>query len=91
MQRFVGKSTPKAPPPTVGDTTKVLQGRQGALDEKIKKLDLELFEYKKKIKVAKGTAQAALKQRAMAVIKRKKMLEKQRDSVRSICFVFYVA
>lgn len=79
MHRFVGKAAPKTPAPTVADTTKALQSRQSTLDDKIKQLDKELFEYKIKIKNSKGPAQAAIKQRAMAVLKRKKMLEKQRE------------
>lgn len=82
MHRFLGKAAPpKPPPPTLQDTSKALGAREANLDEKIRKLDKELFEYKKQIKNAKGAASANLKQRALAVLKRKRQLEKQRDQV----------
>jgi charged multivesicular body protein 5 len=86
MQRFVGKKAPTAPAPTLGDGVKMLEARGDTLEQRISKLDKELFEYKKQLKTAKGSAAANIKQRALNVLKRKKMLEKQRDSTAQQAF-----
>jgi len=74
-----GKS--KVPGPTLEDATKSVDGRVANIDEKIKKLEQELFAYKEKINKTRGPAQEALKQRAMRVLKQKKMYESQRDQM----------
>lgn len=86
MHRLIGKKAPEVPAPTLGDATKTLEARADTLDQRILKLDKELAVYKKQLKTAKGTAQAALKQRALGVLKRKKMLEKQRDGASQQAF-----
>ncbi len=48
--------------------------RGDTVDEKIKKLDAELFKYKEQIKRTRpGPAQEAVKARAMRLLKQKKM------------------
>jgi len=50
------------------------------VDEKIKKLDVELSRYKEQLKKTRpGPAQEAIKARAMRVLKQKRMYEGQRD------------
>lgn len=50
------------------------------MDEKIRKLDVELSRYKEQLKKTRpGPAQEAIKSRAMRVLKQKKMYEGQRD------------
>lgn len=58
MHRFVGKKKEKAPPTSLEDTSKRLEGRGDTIDAKIAKLDKELAGLKAKIKTAKGPAQA---------------------------------
>jgi charged multivesicular body protein 5 len=57
--------------------------RVAALDEKIRKLDIELNGYKEKMKKTReGTAlHTQLKQKALRVLKQKKMYEGQRDQI----------
>ncbi len=58
------------------DVVVVLQmnKRGDTVDEKIKKLDAELFKYKEQIKRTRpGPAQEAVKARAMRLLKQKKM------------------
>ena len=58
-----------------------LDSRSNTLDEKIRKLDAELLRYKEQLKRTKGPAQNAVKQRAMRILKQKKMYENQRESL----------
>jgi charged multivesicular body protein 5 len=61
--------------------------RGDTVDEKIKKLDAELFKYKEQIKRTRpGPAQEAVKARAMRLLKQKKMYEGQRDQLYSQTF-----
>jgi len=80
MHRFIGKKKPKAPVASLDEATAKMDGRIDSLDEKIAKLDAELLVYRKKLKTAKGSSAKAIKQRALGVLKRKKMYEKQRES-----------
>lgn len=86
MKRIFGAKKNLPPPPTLGDASAKLETRCTGLDEKIKKLEVELSGYKEKLKKARGPAQKTLKQRAMAVLKRKKMYEQQRDQSASASF-----
>lgn len=70
-----------APAPTLSDAGAKMDSRVAALDEKIKSLEQELSGYKEKMKRAKGPTLKTLRQRAMAVLKRKKMYEQQRDQL----------
>jgi charged multivesicular body protein 5 len=52
------------------------------LDEKIRALDKQLVDFKNQIKATRpGPAQERVKQRAMQVLKQKRMYEQQRDQV----------
>ncbi|CAE7759384.1 CHMP5 [Symbiodinium microadriaticum] len=81
MHRLFGKKKEVAPPPDLGETSKGLNGRVAALDEKIKAADNELRVYKTQIAKAKGPAKAGIQRRAVEVLKRKKMYEQQRDQL----------
>lgn len=52
----------------------------------IRGLDRELLEYKKKIARTKGPAQKSLQQRALQLLKRKRMFEQQREAISSQSF-----
>jgi len=88
MRRLFGG--PGKPQPTVDldEATKKLDDRVGGLDEKIKKLDAELMQYREQMKKTKpGTgARNVLQQKAMRVLKQKKIYEQQRDQYASQSF-----
>ncbi|KAJ1458560.1 Snf7 family [Pelagophyceae sp. CCMP2097] len=86
MKRIFGAKKDAPAPPSLNDAGVKVEARCGALDEKIGKLDQELSGYKEKMKKARGPALNTLKQRAMAVLKRKKMYEQQRDQMAGQAF-----
>jgi charged multivesicular body protein 5 len=74
MNRFFG--TKKAAPPkaNLSDAMKSTDTRVEALDGKINKLDKELLKYKEQMsKMRDGPAKNSIKQRALQVLKQKKM------------------
>lgn len=84
MNRVFGKAKakkPAAPVPTLTDASESAGKRVDDLDAKIAKLDNELRVYKDKMKNCKGSAKQMYQKRAMDVLKRKRMYEKQRDQV----------
>eukprot|EP01006_Ploeotia_vitrea_P019233 TRINITY_DN51399_c0_g1_i1.p2 TRINITY_DN51399_c0_g1~~TRINITY_DN51399_c0_g1_i1.p2 ORF type:complete len:238 (+),score=49.23 TRINITY_DN51399_c0_g1_i1:57-716(+) len=81
MKRVFGKSGPKKQAPNLADTSAVLEKRGDVIDQKIAKLDQELLGYKKQMAQTRGPGQARLKQKALHVLKQKKMYEQQRDQL----------
>ena len=83
MKRFFGgKKEAPPPPPSLGDATDTVNKRVGVLDDKIKALDKQLVDFKNQLKATRaGPAQARIKQRAMQVLKQKRMYEQQRDQL----------
>ncbi|XP_050386130.1 vacuolar protein sorting-associated protein 60.1-like [Argentina anserina] len=80
MKRVFGAKKDKEPPPSIGDASDRINKRGDTVEEKIKKLDVELNRYKEQIKKTRpGPAQEAVKARAMRVLKQKRMYEGQRD------------
>ncbi|WJX20097.1 hypothetical protein P8452_09693 [Trifolium repens] len=80
MKRVFGVKKNKEPPPSIEDANDRITKRGDTVDEKIKKLDVELNRYKEQIKKTRpGPAQEAVKSRAMRVLKQKRMYEGQRD------------
>lgn len=72
---------PEKPKPTLGDAARSMDDRAKQLDNKIQSIDKELLRYKEQLKKAAPGQQAAIKKRALATVQRKKMYEKQRDSL----------
>lgn len=84
MNRVFGKAKAKKPtaaPPSLTDASASAGKRVDDLDSKITKLDSELRVYKDKMKTCKGSAKQLYQKRAMDVLKRKRMYEKQREQV----------
>ncbi|KAF4401216.1 vacuolar protein sorting-associated protein 60.2 [Cannabis sativa] len=80
MKRVFGVKKDKEPPPSIQDASDRINKRGETVEEKIKKLDVELSKYKEQIKKTRpGPAQEAVKARAMRVLKQKRMYEGQRD------------
>jgi len=82
MKRFFGTKD-KQPAVSLDEATKNMDVRVNSVDEKIKKLDQELFDLKGKMQKARpGTStHNMLKQKALKVLKQKKMYEQQRDTM----------
>merc|ERR1712137_1278114 len=82
---FGGKD--KTPPPSLSDATQQADGRMQRLDQKINQLDSDLRTIREQMKrVRPGPAQNNLKQRAMRILKQKKMYEQQRDALMGTMF-----
>eukprot|EP01002_Notosolenus_urceolatus_P006471 NODE_2723_length_1053_cov_61.954183_g2271_i0.p1 GENE.NODE_2723_length_1053_cov_61.954183_g2271_i0~~NODE_2723_length_1053_cov_61.954183_g2271_i0.p1 ORF type:complete len:221 (+),score=49.11 NODE_2723_length_1053_cov_61.954183_g2271_i0:228-890(+) len=81
MQRFFGKSKPQAPPPTLGETSERLDKRGNVLDSKITTLDQQLAQCRDEMGRARGPAKERIKQRAMQLLKQRKMYEGQRGQL----------
>jgi len=82
MRRVFGAKKDQEPPPSVQDAAEKINKRGDTVDEKVKKLDIELARYKEQIKKTRpGPAQEAIKARAMRILKQKRMYEGQREMI----------
>eukprot|EP00126_Sphaerothecum_destruens_P001830 Sdes_comp15262_c0_seq1m4104 len=82
MNRLFGKSKPKTPAPTLSDAIQGVDGRADSIEQKIRKLDQELAKYKDQLsKMRDGPAKNSVKQRALRIVKQKRMYEGQRDQL----------
>lgn len=82
MRRIFGAKTEKEAKPTLDQTSDKLSGRGDKADEQIKKLDVQLVQYKEQIKRTRpGPVQDSIKRKALQVLKQKKMYEGQRDQL----------
>lgn len=82
MNRLFGKGKAKEPAPNLNDCISNIDSRGESLDKKIGRLDMELKKYKDQMKKMRdGPAKNQVKQKAMRVLKQKKMYENQRDQL----------
>jgi len=82
MHRIFGKKKETAPPPSLDDAQHSIGNRLGQTESKIGAIDQELVSMKQQMaKMRDGPAKNQLKQRALTLLKQKKMYEKQRDSM----------
>lgn len=91
MKRLFGSSkekAPAAPAPSLDDASKHLDSRIAGLEDKIKKLDVDVIKIREQMKKSRpGTAlYNSLKQRALHYLKQKKMYEGQRDQMMNQSF-----
>ncbi|KAA0203026.1 hypothetical protein HAZT_HAZT004410 [Hyalella azteca] len=87
MNRLFGKGKSKEPPPSLNDCIAGVDGRADSIDKKIARLDAELIKYKDQMKkMREGPAKNAVKQKALRVLKQKKMYEQQSDNLRQQSF-----
>ncbi|XP_033126560.1 charged multivesicular body protein 5-like [Anneissia japonica] len=87
MNRLFGSSKAKVPPPNMSDCIKNVDSRTDSIEKKINKLDMELKKYKDQMKKMRdGPSKNMVKQRAMRVLKQKKMYEQQADNLRNQSF-----
>lgn len=87
MNRLFGKGKPKEPPPNLTDCIGNVDSRADSIEKKIARLDQELVKYKDQMKKMRdGPAKNAVKQKALRVLKQKKMYESQSDNLRNQAF-----
>lgn len=82
MNRIFGKGKAKGPPPNLNDCIGSVDSRAESVDKKIARLDAELMKYKEQMKkMREGPAKNMVKQKALRVLKQKRMYEGQRDNL----------
>ncbi|XP_049605556.1 charged multivesicular body protein 5 [Syngnathus scovelli] len=82
MNRIFGKGKPKGPPPNLTDCIGTVDSRSESVDKKIARLDAELVKYKEQMKKMRdGPSKNMVKQKAMRILKQKRMYEGQRDNL----------
>ncbi|KAG8218565.1 Snf7-domain-containing protein [Butyriboletus roseoflavus] len=78
MNRIFGTSTAKKPKPSLQDAINSTDTRIASIEVNIKKLDGELMRYKEQMnKLRNGPGKRAIEQRALRVLRQKKMYEGQ--------------
>lgn len=84
MRRIFGVKKDKAQAPTLTDAAATLDTRGGSIDEKLKRLDTELLKHREALKkMREGPGLEAARQRALRVLRQKKLYESQRDQLYS--------
>jgi charged multivesicular body protein 5 len=87
MNRLFGKGSAKVPPPNLNDCIANVDSRGESIDKKIARLDGELGKYKEQMKkMREGPAKNAIKQKALRVLKQRKMYESQRENLMAQSF-----
>lgn len=80
MNRLFGSKKPQAPPPNLNDCIANIDSRGESVDKKIAKLDQELAKYSDQLKKMKeGPAKRVVKEKALRLLRQKKVYESQRD------------
>ena len=80
MKKLFGakkKEEPKPPAPTLTDTSAKLGERGKVIQLKIDEINKELLGIKNQMKTAKGQAYKSLQQKALQVLRRRKMYDAQ--------------
>lgn len=87
MNRLFGRGKPKEPPPNLTDCISNVDSRADSVEKKIARLDAELVKYKDQMKKMRdGPAKNAVKQKALRVLKQRKMYEQQSGNLRNQAF-----
>jgi len=82
MNRLFGKGKDKGPAPNLTDCISNVDSRGESIDKKVARLDGELVKYKDQMKkMREGPAKNAIKQKALRVLKQRKMYENQRENL----------
>ncbi|KAK6108097.1 Uncharacterized protein BM_BM3997 [Brugia malayi] len=82
MRRIFGTSEKKEPQTTLTDAIANVDSRTESIEKKIARLDGELVKYKDQMKkMREGPAKNQLKQKALRILKQKRMYENQRDQL----------
>lgn len=87
MNRIFGRGKSKEPPPNLNDVIQGVDSRADNIEKKIARLDAELKKYKDQMaKMREGPAKNSVKQKAMRVLKQRKMYEQQAGNLRQQAF-----
>lgn len=87
MNRLFGKAKEKAPPPNITDVVSGVDGRAETIEQKVAKLDVELRKVKEQMmKMREGPGKNSLKQKAIRLLKQRKMYESQAENLRNQAF-----
>jgi charged multivesicular body protein 5 len=87
MRRIFGSGQPKAPPPNLSDAISTIEGRSESMEKKISKLDAELVQLKDQMKkMREGPSKNLVKQKALRILKQKRMYEGQKDQLNQQTF-----
>ena len=90
MNKLFGTSKPKPAPaapatninaPSLGETSAKLDSRGKVIQAKIDECNTQLADLKKQMSTARGTSLNSLKQRALQVLRRRKMYDQQLGSL----------
>ncbi|CAF0869115.1 unnamed protein product [Brachionus calyciflorus] len=80
MNRIFGSRKPAAPAPNLNDCIANIDNRGESIEKKIQKLDQEIAKYTDQMKKMRdGPAKQAVKQKALRILKQKKVYESQRE------------
>lgn len=86
MNRLFGNKS-SAPKPSLTDAVSNIDSRVESLDVKLTKLNAELGTYQQKMsRMREGPGKNALKQKAMKLLKQRKMIESQKDQLQNQSF-----
>ncbi|CAJ0946500.1 unnamed protein product, partial [Mesorhabditis belari] len=86
MKRIFG-SAKKEPPPDLNAAIEKVGARGESIDTKIKKLDGELVKLRDQMgKMREGPSKNMIKQKALRILKQKRMYENQKDQLDQQCF-----
>ncbi|VEN49706.1 unnamed protein product [Callosobruchus maculatus] len=87
MNRLFGKSKPKEPGPSISDCIAGVDQRAEAVEKKINALENDLRKFRDQMaKMREGPAKNAVKQKALRILKQKKLYENQLDNLRGQSF-----
>uniref|UniRef100_A0A1B6CQK7 Charged multivesicular body protein 5 n=1 Tax=Clastoptera arizonana TaxID=38151 RepID=A0A1B6CQK7_9HEMI len=87
MNRLFGRGKDKEPPPNLNDVIQGVDSRADNVEKKVARLDAELKKYKDQMaKMREGPAKNNIKQKALRVLKQRKMYESQSENLRQQAF-----
>lgn len=87
MNRLFGRAKAKEPPPNLNDCVASIDSRGESIDKKIARLDQELAKYQQQMKKMRdGPGKNMVKQKALRVLKQKRMYEQQREQLSNQSF-----
>ncbi|KAI1719249.1 snf7 domain-containing protein [Ditylenchus destructor] len=87
MRRIFGSGQPKQPPPNLSDAIATVDARGETMEKKIGKIDAELVKLRDQMKkMREGPSKNMVKQKALRLMKQKKMYENQKDQLSNQAF-----
>ncbi|CAI5450972.1 unnamed protein product [Caenorhabditis angaria] len=86
MNRIFGTGK-KVPPPDLSNAISNVESRSDSIDKKIQKLDQDLLKLKDQMsKMREGPSKNLIKQKALRILKQKRMYENQKGQLDQQCF-----